>query len=243
MYNEDIGNQHGDKSSRQVLRLIGQEQRAHLYTLECQRRSHDSSRVAAGNTKAQQRNHSAAGGGVVGSLGSRDAVNDTGAELLWVLGKLVLHGVAHEGSNRCAGAGQDADYRTDDSAAQHNPFDGPDFFDRRHLCADFSAADTVIGGEALLGIGLLENLSHSEKANQYGDHFHTGKQVHLTEGQTGNASHGVLTDAGQKQTEKAGDDGCQDMIRIENHKNAQAEESDGKEVALTKCQRCFGQRA
>ena len=241
---EDVGDDHGDEGGGQVLRLIGEEQGAHLHALEREGGGHDGCRVAAGDTEAEQRDHRAAGGGVVRGLRGGNAVDDAGAELLGVLGELVLHGVAHEGGDGGAGARQDADHGADDGAAQQDPLDAQKLLQGGHLGVDLAlgAAHAVIRGEALFGVGLLQNLGHGEKTDQHGDHLHAAEQVHLAEGQTGDARHGVLAHAGQQQAEKAGDDGGEDMIGVKHHQDRKTEEGDGEEVALPEGQRRFCQR-
>ena len=160
-----------------------------------------------------------------------------------MLGELVLHGVAHEGSDGRARAGQDAHHAAHHRAAQQGPLDAPQLFHAGHLGVDLAlVAHAVLGGQAFLGVGLLEHFGDGEQTDQHGDHLHAAQQVALAEGQTGDARHGVLADAGQQQAQEAADDGGQDVIGIQHHQDGKAQEGNGKHVAVAEGQGGLAQR-
>ena len=100
----------------------------------------------------------------------------------------------------------------------------------------------AVGSFQGLGLlGLLENLSNSEDTDHDRDHLDTGGEQGGTEGQTGHAQQGVDTEAGQEDTQQAGDDGTADVISIQAGEDGQAHEGDSKQLGRTEAQSSLGQ--
>ena len=71
------------------------------------------------NAEREQRNERGLRAGIVGALGSGHALDGAAAEAARILGELLLERVGGERPEHRAVAGQDAEDRADDRAAQH----------------------------------------------------------------------------------------------------------------------------
>ena len=156
-----------------------------------------------------------------------------------ILGGTHFNGIAQEGRDGGAGAGQDADDGAQDGGARDSDLHIPQFLEAHQLGAD--GLDGLALFLLLLG-QLLEHFHSSEQADHDGDQLDAGGQQGAAEGEADVALDGVDADAGQPQADQAAGHGAHHVALVQGHQDGKAQEGHSEQLGRTELQRHAGQR-
>ena len=156
----------------------------------------------AGDAQGEHGDEGAAGDGVVGGLGAGHALNAAVAELLFLLGELAGGVVAQEAGDGGAGARQNADQVADDPGPAHGGGDLPHLLPgQHHLVIKFCGSGPLFN----LLLRQDQRLTHGEQSDESAGGVDPLIEGGLAEHEALHALHGVHTDGGEQQAQRAGD--------------------------------------
>ena len=149
-------------------RLIGHDRGSRLDALNDERADHERHHRGGGNAERQHRNERGLGASIIRRLWRGYAFDRALAELLRCFRKLFLHRVRGERSQHGAIAGQNAERRTDERAAQDRPYHAPEVFARGHEAGD--AANEAGAGRLVFEVtGDLTKAEHAHGRHHEAD--------------------------------------------------------------------------
>ena len=226
---QDVAAQQGHQDGVPDLRVVGDEQGAHLDALEHEGADEHGGGGVAGDAQAQQGHQGAAGEAVVGGLGGDQALRHAGAQQLGVLGPALGLGVGDEGGRGAAHAGEDAH-----EGAQQG---GADDVDPLALeVPEEVELDLVLDLQGvLLGVGgvhahltLLQHLGDGEQADEHGEELEAA--LHLALQELGHHAvhvvHGELVHHGDEHAQHADPDAAEHLAPGEGGDDGEGEEDD-----------------
>ena len=173
--------------------------------MEHERAQQQSGNAITGDAQRQQRDHGGADHGVVGRLGSGDAIQAAFAELFGVLGSAADLVVAQELGHAAADTGHGAQNAGDGGGAEAGGQDAEHLFLGQALLIDLAGVVQLAAGHLEVP-QLLDHLGQRDEGDHGGQHIDAVFQGSGTKGEAGDAGDGIHAHAGHQQADHAGDE-------------------------------------
>ena len=227
---ENGGNDEGQVDTVDVLSGLVENQGTRADGVYLQTAQEDGGYGVARDTHAEQRNHGTADGGVVGALGSDDAVDDAGTELLRILGTVLRRGISQKTGGGTADAGQNTDADTDDGGD-----DGV-----RNLLDELGHGDAVALQLIFLLLHLVgqmlsletgdDDIGDSKHTNQENGDIKAAHQLVIAEGEADHRVDRRHADHGKGDTDQTRDKAVQHVLAGQRGDDGQGEDRNRKVI-------------
>ena len=223
---EDRGDDQRQVDTVDVLSGLVEDQRTRADGVDLKAAQEDRGNGVARDTHAEQRDHGAADGRVVRGLGSDDAVDDAGTELLRILGTVAGCSVCQETGGGTADAGQDTDADTDQSGDDGVRDLLDELFHGQAVALQFVFLLLHLVRQVIPAEAGEDDVGDSEDTDQEHRDVKAGHQLVVAEGKADHRVDGSHTDHGKGDADQTGDQAVQHVLAGKGGDDGQREDRD-----------------